>query len=31
VDALVGVIPNADADLKKIKEERLARKYESLD
>jgi prevent-host-death family protein len=31
VDDLVGIIPNADTDIKKIKTERMARKYESLD
>ena len=31
VDDLTGVIPGADVDIKKIKAERLARKYESLD
>ena len=30
VDDLTGVIPNADADIKKHKAERLAGKYESL-
>ena len=31
VDDLVGIIPSGDVDLKAIKAERLARKYESLD
>ncbi|MCL2655285.1 MAG: type II toxin-antitoxin system Phd/YefM family antitoxin [Coriobacteriia bacterium] len=31
VDGLVGVIPGTDTDNKKIKAERLAQKYESLD
>lgn len=31
VDDLTGIIPNANADIKKIKAERLARKYEDLD
>ena len=31
VDDITGVIPNADVNEKKIKEERLALKYESLD
>jgi prevent-host-death family protein len=31
VDDLTGIIPGADADAKKIKEERLAQKYASLD
>jgi antitoxin (DNA-binding transcriptional repressor) of toxin-antitoxin stability system len=31
VDELTGITPNADADTKKIKAERLAEKYENLD
>ena len=31
VDDLIGVIPSSDIDVKKIKEERLTLKYESLD
>jgi prevent-host-death family protein len=31
VDDLVGVIPSSDVDVKGLKAERLARKYESLD
>ena len=31
VDDIVGIIPNADIDIKKRKAERVAQKYESLD
>ena len=31
VDDITGIIPNADIDIRKIKTDRLAEKYESLD
>jgi prevent-host-death family protein len=31
VDDLIGIIPNADTDAKKIKAERLAQKHEGID
>lgn len=31
VEDIAGIIPNANADMKKIKAERLAQKYENLD